>query len=59
MVLIKKSRRGFAGMDPEKHKAISSHAGKRSQELGHGHRWNKEEAKAAVQKREENKKHEE
>jgi uncharacterized protein len=53
---VKQSRihlRGFATMKkvaPERFKAITSEAGKRSQQLGVGHKFTSEEARAAGRK---------
>jgi uncharacterized protein len=43
----KKKRRGFAGMDPEVQREIASKGGRRAHELGTGHEWSPDEARAA------------
>lgn len=43
-------KQGFASMDPEKRKAISSLGGQKAQALGVAHRWTKETARAAGRK---------
>lgn len=42
--------RGFAAMDPELQREIASRGGKRAQELGHAHRFTREEAALAGKK---------
>lgn len=42
--------RGFALMDPEKHRKIASKGGKAAHELGKAHEFDKEEARAAGRK---------
>jgi len=37
-----KKRQGFASLSKERHREISSMGGKRTQELGKGHRFDKE-----------------
>ncbi len=46
----RKSRRGFASMDPERLRAISSQGGKAAHEKGKAHRFTSEEARAAGRK---------
>lgn len=46
----KKSRRGFASMDPVKHAEIASKGGKASHEKGTAHEFSSEEARAAGMK---------
>lgn len=46
----RKSRRGFAGMDPEKQRLIASAGGKKAHALGKAHKWTSEEAKEAGKK---------
>ncbi len=45
-----KQNRGFRAMDPAKQRAIASKGGKASHELGTGHEWNSEAARAAGRK---------
>lgn len=45
-----KSRKGFASMDAERHRQISSMGGKAAQESGNGHRFTPEEAVEAGRK---------
>lgn len=45
-----KSRRGFAAMDPEQHRAIAKKAGKASADSGRAHKWSPEEAREAGRK---------
>lgn len=45
-----KGKRGFAAMDPTKHRAISSMGGKRAHEMGTAHEFTHEEAVAAGRK---------
>jgi uncharacterized protein len=47
---VSKTKQGFAGMDPEKQRAIASKGGKAAQTAGSSHRWTSEEAKAAGRK---------
>ena len=47
---MSKCKRGFASMDKEKQRAISSMGGKRAHQLGHAHEWTSEEAKKAGRK---------
>jgi hypothetical protein len=44
---MRKSKRGFASMDPELRRKIASLGGKATQASGNGHRWDKGEAKIA------------
>jgi general stress protein YciG len=44
------SERGFAGMDPEEQRRISSEGGKASHEKGTGHEFTSEEAREAGKK---------
>lgn len=44
------SKRGFAGMDPEKLKTLSSRGGKAAHAKGTAHEFSSEEAKAAGKK---------
>lgn len=46
----KKRGRGFAGMTPEKRRAIAARGGKRAHELGRAHEWSTIEARAAGRK---------
>lgn len=46
----KKSRRGFAGMDPVKQREIASKGGKAAHLKGTAHEYTPEEARAAGQK---------
>ena len=48
--MTKKGKQGFASMDPEKARAISSLGGKTAQRRGVAHRWTSEEASAAGKK---------
>lgn len=45
--LPKKARRGFAAMNPEKHRKLASKGGRSVQRQGLGHQWNHREAQAA------------
>jgi len=45
-----KSHRGFAGMDPEKQRAIASKGGRAAHDSGKAHAFSSEEAKAAGRK---------
>jgi uncharacterized protein len=47
MTEVVKKKRGFAAMDPERVKEISSKGGKSAQEQGVAHRWTSEGARAA------------
>ena len=42
-----KSRRGFAGMDPERQRAIASEGGRAAHLSGNAHQFNSEEAREA------------
>jgi general stress protein YciG len=46
----KKSRRGFAAMDPEQRRAVTSNGGKAAHAAGTAHRFTREEAAVAGQK---------
>lgn len=48
--LPEKKRKGFASMDPELQRAISSKGGKSAQQMGVAHQFTPEEAKAAGRK---------
>lgn len=41
------SKRGFASMDPEKHRKIAKMGGKKAHKLGVAHTWTSEEASIA------------
>jgi general stress protein YciG len=43
-------KRGFAALDPEKHRAICSLGGKAAHAKGTAHEWTNEEAVAAAKK---------
>jgi len=45
-----KSKRGFASMDPEKHREIASKGGKSAHEQGKAHKFSSEEAREAGKK---------
>jgi general stress protein YciG len=47
---IVKGRRGFASMDPERLRQISSKGGHTAQQKGSAHRWTREEARHAGRK---------
>lgn len=47
---IKKGRRGFASMNPEKQKEIASKGGKAAHASGNAHEFTTDEAKAAGMK---------
>lgn len=47
---IKKSRRGFASMTPERKREIASMGGKAAHALGRAHRWTSEQAREAGRK---------
>lgn len=47
---VVKSKRGFASMDKEKQRKISSKGGKAVHALGLGHQWNSLEAERAGRK---------
>jgi hypothetical protein len=44
---LHRAARGFAGMDPEKRRAICSAGGKASHAKGVGHEWTSDEARIA------------
>ncbi len=46
----KKTKRGFASMDPEKQKRIASMGGKEAHRSGKAHQWSPEEARKAGRK---------
>lgn len=46
----KKSRRGFAAMNPERQKQIASEGGRAAHQQGVAHEWSTEEARAAGRK---------
>lgn len=41
------SKRGFAGMDPERQREIASQGGKAAHKSGNAHQWTAEEARKA------------
>ena len=45
--MAEKGKRGFAGMDPEKHRQIASKGGKAAHEKGTAHEFTPEEAREA------------
>lgn len=45
-----KQDRGFASMDPEKHRRIASEGGKAAHRKGRAHEWTPEEARIAGRK---------
>lgn len=47
---IKKNRRGFAAMSPERQKQIASEGGRAAHRLGVAHQWNSNEAREAGRK---------
>lgn len=47
---MKKSRRGFASLSPDKLREVASKGGKMAHASGHAHQWASEEARAAVRK---------
>ena len=47
---IRKERRGFASMSPEKQKEIASKGGRAAHEKGTAHEWTADEARAAGRK---------
>lgn len=51
MVVIKKSKKGFASMRKEKQKLIASMGGKAAHKRGTAHKFTREEAIKAVMKR--------
>ena len=46
----KKSKKGFASMDPDKQREIASKGGKAAQRKGKAHKWTREEAVEAGRK---------
>lgn len=50
-----KKPRGFAAISPERRREIAQKGGRAANALGRAHRWNREEALAAVAKRDEKK----
>jgi general stress protein YciG len=46
----KKSRRGFASMNPDLRRELASKGGRSAHALGTAHKWNREEAQAAGRK---------
>ena len=47
---VRKERRGFASMSPEKQREIASKGGRAAHEKGTAHEWTAEEARAAGRK---------
>jgi len=47
---IRKERRGFASMSPEKQREIASKGGRAAHEKGTAHEWTSEEARSAGRK---------
>ena len=47
----RKSRRGFAVMDPQRQREIASLGGRAAHQSGHAHEFTSEEARAAGRKR--------
>ena len=47
---IRKERRGFASMSPEKQREIASKGGRAAHEKGTAHEWTPDEARAAGRK---------
>jgi uncharacterized protein len=47
---IRKERRGFASMSPEKQREIASKGGRAAHEKGTAHEWSQDEARAAGRK---------
>src|SRR5687768_4090903 len=47
---VRKERRGFASMSPEKQREIASKGGRAAHEKGTAHEWSAEEARAAGRK---------
>ena len=45
-----KSKKGFAGMDPERQREIASMGGKAAHRSGNAHEWNSEMAREAGRK---------
>ena len=50
MFEIRKARRGFASMSPEKQREIASKGGKAAHQKGTAHEWTSEEAREAGRK---------
>jgi uncharacterized protein len=48
--LVRKERRGFASMSPEKQREIASKGGRAAHEKGTAHEWTAEEARNAGRK---------
>ncbi|HEX6333956.1 MAG TPA: KGG domain-containing protein [Flavisolibacter sp.] len=46
----KKSRRGFAAMDPDKQRRIASEGGRAAHKQGVAHEWSRDEAREAGRK---------
>ncbi len=49
----RRSRRGFAAMDPQRQREIASLGGRAAHQSGHAHEFTSEEARAAGRKRHE------
>jgi general stress protein YciG len=47
---MRKERRGFASMSPEKQREIASKGGRAAHEKGTAHEWSQDEARAAGRK---------
>jgi general stress protein YciG len=47
---VRKERRGFASMSPEKQREIASKGGRAAHEKGTAHEWTSEEARSAGRK---------
>jgi uncharacterized protein len=47
---LRKERRGFASMSPEKQREIASKGGRAAHQKGTAHEWSSEEARAAGRK---------
>ena len=47
---VRKERRGFASMSPEKQREIASKGGRAAHEKGTAHEWSADEARAAGRK---------
>lgn len=45
--IVRKDKRGFASMNPEKQKEIASRGGRSAHKLGVAHEWNSKEASVA------------
>ena len=50
MEAVRKERRGFASMSPEKQREIASKGGRAAHEKGTAHEWTPDEARAAGRK---------